>query len=230
MLVLFVGGSLLFSGCVSEPDPLPPPATKLTEFYYPRKTDNRLVYQYSGFYSGRADSVFFVDYLGVATELADSASDGNSPIHKIQLGEFGVDTRTEMQIYISDSLVIEYGRDCRSNLERFIPLKDSLAKGVHWTAAQGFHAPNYQISYIATVVEHYDNLQVYDGFVVDDVWQVIYEVTKTKTESISSVPEFELGARRVAYYAKGYGKVLELAYSPENKLLWKNELLRMENR
>jgi hypothetical protein len=228
--VLLILASLVLGGCVAEPDLSDEREDAILEYYMPRSTEYRYLYEYSGFFSGKRDSLFYVDYLGRANAQTLS-TDGYAPVHQYNVSSIDGERSVEIDLYVSDSVVVEYGRDCSVADERFIPLSGTLRVGNRWTAAQGYKpAPGYSMSFLAEVKAHYDQIMVADSVVYKDVWQVNYTVTSSVKDPNVAPKEYLKNARRVIYFARGIGKVFEIAYSPQNEKQWQNELLRVDRR
>lgn len=227
-VVLFLLVAVCINGCVSEPDPAQDREDAILDYYMPRTTEKRYVYEYTGYYSGKRDSVFHVDYRG---DFQDVRSiDGHSPIHQFTVKSLDLKETVDIDLYVSDSVVVEYGEDCTVTAQRFVPLRGTLKRGNQWQAAQGYKAnDSYQISFIARVESHYAELEVY-GIRYSDVWQVNYEVTGSSTSSTTVASEYLPRAQRVIYFARGVGKILELAYSPDHRLQWQNRLREVARR
>jgi hypothetical protein len=220
------------SGCVSEPDPAADREDDILDYYMPRTTEYRYLYSYSGFSSGKHDSLFHVDYRGIAPLQNSTPTDGHTPIHQYTVSSTDGSQTVDIDLYVSDSAVIEYGRDCSVTDERFIPLTGKLRQGNGWRAAQNYKAnADFRISFLANVVAHYDQIIIADSVLYKDVWQVNYTVTSSPTDpKIIVSKEFLNNARRVIYFARGIGKIYEIAYSPQNEKQWQNELLRVDRR
>jgi hypothetical protein len=228
-VVLLLLAAIAINGCVSEPEiPAGEREDAILDFYMPRTTEKRYVYEYTGFYSGKRDSVFNVDYRGDFQNVR--SVDGHSPIHQFTVKSLDGKQGVDIDLYVSDSVVVEYGEDCTLRTQRFVPLHGKLMLGHHWQAAQGYNATeSYQISFLAEVVEHYAELEV-SGVKYSDVWQVNYEVTGFSTEDITIPRDLLPKARRVIYFARGIGKILEIAYSPDNRMQWRNRLREVTRR
>ena len=226
LLIVLIG----LNGCVAESEPTNDREDAILNYYMPRSTEYRYLYEYSGFFSGKRDSLFHVDYLGWANAQTLS-TDGYAPVHQYNVSSIDGERSVEIDLYVSDSVVVEYGRDCSVSDERFIPLSGKLRVGNRWTAAQGYKpAPGYSMSFLAEVKAHFDQLMVADSVVYDDVWQVNYTVTRSVNDPNVAPKEYLKNARRVIYFARGIGKVFEIAYSPQNEKQWQNELLRVDRR
>jgi hypothetical protein len=230
LAAFFIPVAIGISGCVAEPEATTGREDDILDYYMPRNTEHRYLYSYKGWSSGKRDSLFHVDYRGIATLQSVTPMDGHTPIHQYTVSSTDGLRKVDIDLYVSDSVVIEYGRDCTTAAERFIPLKGKLRKGAGWQAAQAYQASsNSQISFLARVVEHYDQISVGEPSVIyNDVWQVNYEVTGNTDPNVQK--EFLANARRVLYFARGIGKVYEIAYSPLNEKQWQNELLRVDRR
>lgn len=227
LCVAFLG----LAGCTVDPQVPDEASTKITAYYHPRSTDLKYTYKYFGGYSGRGDSMHTVEYVGINTDPDVKSVEGYAPIHFFDVRSTVKNSHVRLPVYVSDSTVVEYGVDYGNIHERFIPLKDSLHVGGSWVAAQAFRAtPQYEISFLAKVSGHFDELLVSDSLLFRDVWQVVYHVTGSPYIGSEVLQEFRPGATRVIYFARDVGKVLEVAYSPEGNRQWSNELVRISRR
>jgi hypothetical protein len=229
LAVFFILAAISISSCVAEPETTTGREDDILDYYMPRNTEHRYLYSYRGWSSGKKDSLFHVDYRGFAQDI--TPLDGHTPIHQYTVSSTDGLCKVDIDLYVSDSVVIEYGRDCTTAAERFIPLKGKLRKGAGWQAAQAYQASsNSQISFLASVVDHFDQIRIADSAVYNDVWQVNYTVTSSVRDPNIAPKEFLKDARRVIYFARGIGKVYEIAFSPQNERQWENELLRVDLR
>lgn len=232
LAAFFLLGLFGLNGCVSEPDETTSGRTDdILSYYMPRTTEFKYLYQYSGFFSGKRDSLFNVDYLGRTAVQPGRSIDGHWPIEQYTVSSIDGLRSVVVDLYVSDSIVVDYGTDCSTNAERFLPLKGKLRVGNHWTAANNFKATdNYNISFLATVVAHYDKMTVPTKQTYNDVWQVNYEVTGTIPTGVNPPKEYLPKARRVIYFARGIGKVYEIAFSPLSEKQWENSLVSVDRR
>jgi hypothetical protein len=230
LAVFLILAAIGISGCVAEPDTTTGREDDILDYYMPRNTEHRYLYSYKGWSSGKKDSLFNVDYRGFAQDI--TPMDGHTPIHQYTVSSVDGLRKVDIDLYVSDSVVIEYGQDCTTSAERFIPLKGKLRKGAGWQAAQAYQASsNSEISFLARVVEHYDQISVGEPSVIyEDVWQVNYTVTSSGKDPNIAPKEYLKDARRVIYFARGIGKVYEIAFSPQNEKQWENELLKVNLR
>lgn len=231
--VLLLLLAMLAAGCVAENgDPADGNrADRILDYYMPRNTELRYVYNYYGYFSGKGDSTFIVDYRGISSSIDRVSTDTLAPIHQFSVSSADEKHRTDFDLYVSDSMIVEYGRDCSVQDERFVPLSSKLVIGEQWRAAQGYKAgKGYTVSFIATVAAHYKSLEVARGVSYDDVWQVNYRVTGSDTSNVKPAQEFLPNARRAIYFAKGVGKILEISFSPDNKPQWETKLIRVDRR
>lgn len=219
------------TGCVTEPEPENKREDDILAYYMPRSTEYRYLYKYSGYFSGKRDSLFHVDYLGRTTNQEGVAIDRHTPIEQFTVSSIDGRRSVNIDLFVSDSLVVEYGKDCTVSDERFVPLSGKLRVGNGWVAAQGYKpAAGYNISFLAEVKAHYDQIMVADSVLYKDVWQVNYTVTSSVQDPNIAPKEYLKDARRVIYFARGIGKIYEIAYSPKNEKQWQNELLKVERR
>jgi hypothetical protein len=157
----------LVSGCVTEYEPDTTREDPILDFYMPRSTEAVYLYNYSGFFSGKRDSLFNATYLGVDQGL--KSVDTLSPIHRISFKATDRETLTDIELYVSDSMIVEYGHDATSASERFILMQGKLKAGHGWKAAFNFQAsPDVRVSYLARVMEYFPQMEVsetiYKGF------------------------------------------------------------------
>ncbi len=226
--VLLLLAAIAINGCVADAEPEIKRDDAILDYYMPRNTENRYLYNYSGRSSGKRDSLFNVDYLGKPNAPVLTI-DGYASIHQYTVSSTDGLRSVDIDLYVSDSVVVEYGTDCTSAAERFIPLKGRLKKGNTWQAAHAYQANDYQISFRALVIDHFEEITVADSVTYNDVWQVNYEVS-AQANAVNPSKEYLPKARRVIYFARGIGKVYEIAFSPQNEMQWENELLRVERR
>jgi hypothetical protein len=231
ILVLLLFASIGLNGCVSEPE-LANREDAILDYYMPRSTEYRYLYSYGGWSSGKPDSLFHIDYFGRLNNPEVVTMDGHAPIHQYTVSSTDGQRSVDIDLYVSDSVVVEYGKDCSLPDERFIPLSGRLRVGSTWPAAKGFRpTPEYSISFHAEVKAHYNEIMVDSLVKYQDVWQVNYVVSSSPTKpNLIVSKEYLKDARRVIYFARGIGKVYEIAYSPQNEIQWENKLLRIDRR
>lgn len=225
---LLLAAVFVLSGCVNESEPDLTREDSVLDFYMPRSTETQYLYKYSGFFSGKRDSTYNVTYVGVDQSL--KSVDSMSPIHRISVKATDREVINDVEFFVTDTMIVEYGPNASSASERFVVLHGKLKAGTGWKAAFNYEAtPEIRVSYLARVIEYFPQMEV-KGIVYKDVWQVNYEVTGAPIDNNKLPQEYLNKARRVIYFAKGVGKILEIAYSPDNREQWKTELQGISRR
>lgn len=201
----------------------------LGKFYMPRSTTLRYVYLHDDFREGHQDSIYFMTYSG---RIATAASaDGNSPIDNYWLSDTLEVKKRVHKMYITDSLVIEYGSSYNWLDRKIIRMSGKLAEGVRWRASEGYKVNDGYFTQIdGKVGGFYESLKVGDSM-FSNLFQLVYTSVGATPPLLDPERMYLMpGGKHVVYYAKDVGRVLEFVYDPSGNAIWSDKLIRKEER
>jgi len=211
-----------FVGCVNGPTPTPPPpvAASVSQFYNPLSTALRYNYIHlDNRGAAFGDSNYTFTYHGV---YDSTTYDGLGPVDSYYFGNASSPENLWLGAYVSDSLIVEYGADCKSVDHRLVILRAPLKVDTTWVAASAFLTPDgRRVSIMAKVQEHLETIGV-GGVNYPDAYLVSYDVTGPDAADPNA--DYQNGSRHQIYFAKNTGKIWELAYPPVGKPIWTNEI------
>lgn len=193
----------------------------LRSFFAPASGNKSYEWIHQDTRGGFRDSLSAYTYIG---QVEDTTIDGFTPVSVYRTSvDTGKIITFEDEYYLSDEIVIRYGKSSATDSARIILLKDTLRVGKTWRAADAyFSSYGIPVRIDAEVSEYYAMIHIGNKDYSD-----VYRVTYYPLQSVDTLDKaFMNGARHIYYYARNIGKVLEMVYAPDSSLVWKNELVR----
>jgi hypothetical protein len=219
--LLLFSFSHLLTGCSVTNDAIPDhSASDIQNYFAPQNSAVRYLWKHSDLRKN-TDTLSYFQYNGGS---ADTTADGFSPISIYGYSDTSRSFQEFKQFFISERWIASYGRSAKDLSTRTLLLSDTLKKGKSWVASDSFMtAGGAHSKIVATVDDYYPSIIAANKEYADS-----YRVT-FQSLSISSItptqPEYKTNGRIVRYFARNVGIVLEIAYAPDNVMVWKNELV-----
>lgn len=222
--------SVVALGCVHQEGPVQflPEASNLTSYYNPRDPGKKLTYDDYVFYpSGKKDHFVHIDqYVGRLHGAAESA-DGMSPIDVyVRLDSMGQEIGRS-DIFVADTIVIEYGVSAQVLDNRILRLKDSLREGLSWYAANSYKIGDTSYVSILAKVESHPALVQIGTATYQDIYVISYLASgNSLPHNTQAVLPFTPGTKEVDYYAKDIGLVMRVLYDKDGKTILEQQILQ----